>query len=237
MLWVGSKPIDVYLSHRTLRLVENDEIICQRDSNETHGALSLVEHLQSWRQSTNKKMNIWLSGSLCRPTLVYCPKGLNDANEFSALAEAAMRQQHGTDENLLVWTGQVTPERDNLVAAIPAWLPNALASVRLKTLSPWWSMAFNQVQSEDRPTVLSVEDDEAVTLLASQDNHFQLASTITPLSTGSATRSALSRLLFSAGIEPTAILQLKLDFETKADVSLAAQAVRLPLARWTSVST
>jgi hypothetical protein len=238
-LWVGSKPHDVYIGTRAFAACRGDEVLA---AETVDGVDASLEALTAWlKDAAPKRMNLWLSGTLCRPMLLKPVEGLKTHAEWLRVAESMVALQTGLAEPCEVWVERRAPGAAPMAAAISKAMLARLLEVagrstsrcRVVRIGPWWAEPLRASLGASRaPKALAVRDCDSLTLLTGQAQEFESVALYAPVSDEAAAQSALSRALMNVDCAPGEELVARLAVAQPGPGNAAAYCALARLTEW-----
>jgi hypothetical protein len=174
------------------------------------------------------KVSVWLSGHWARPFLLERIDGLRGATERMAVAQARAAELTGLAGPVRCWLEVGAQAGPTLAVAADAGVIDAVVgsararSVPLRGLRPWWAATLNaalqgspasSAGSDPAARAVAIEDDDSITVLASEPNGWRWAETMRLAAADAQRESTLRRKLFNAGgIAREALVEWGADF-------------------------
>jgi hypothetical protein len=206
--WAGSKTCDVYIGTRGFAACHDAEVLRVQSVNGTEHALAtLAEWLD--QAASFERLNVWLSGGLCRPVYLKPVHGVRTQSDWKRIAQSTVVSQAGLAEPCEVWVERRSiHSAGRMAAAVPqALLRRVLETAgkpatrrRIARIAPWWSEALrlNSLSpSAASFPVLAVQDCDSIAMFVGQGNEFVSATSYTPMTDDETARATLARALMS----------------------------------------
>lgn len=219
MWWVGSRPHEVYLGTRGFAVCKGDgEPVWQ----ETDSLRAGLDTFAAWlgQVEPKSKLRLWLSGGLCRPFVMQAVPGVSGDAEWQRVAAAIAPAQTGLAGACEVWlskSGQRGAARvavaveQQVLQRLQALVEGAGGGHRLVSTRPWWSELLRVALLRDATLpALSVQDCDALTVLAGDGEGFDTATTLTPIADRESADAALARWLLTAEVAADRMLRAQL---------------------------
>jgi hypothetical protein len=231
--WAGSKVHDLYLGTRRLAVCQGMQNLLMQGTADLDASFST---LAGWLADTRTalRLRVWLSGGLCRPFLLPAVAGLSRGEELSRAAGAMASERCGLPGPCRVWRAsspRPSPEAGEVAVAVQEALLQRLEEAvyqagrkhRIMSLRPWWSDLLRQaLQRDPALPMLAVRDCDALTLLAGTGNHFDMATTFSPVIDDDAAQAALARATLTASVAAEAVLRATLRLQPPGSATQAA---------------
>ncbi len=193
-MWLaGSERMDIFLGTSVLGMCSLDKPARWFDvSNPIEGWDRVQQEIDSMRgkRKTRVRVRVWLSGSLARPFMLPVMPGLTRAQDAHKVAQTMCAEATGLTGSCRVWLDAWVKEQECLAVAMEQSLVDAIeasadnkgkgkAKFVLEGLRPWWSEVLRaSLHLEDRslrPSLLAIDDGEALTVLGGGEQGFTTA--------------------------------------------------------------
>lgn len=144
MLWAGSKKLDIYLGTRRVIAAEGEHVL---SNVSVDGLEAAVDALQTLLLSQTRplRLDIRLSGALCRPFRLPALNGRQSREDIVALAQVIAEESTGLPGPYELWleSGAKQPvcvvmHRD-VLQAVQGRMFGSRNKIRLTALRPWWA--------------------------------------------------------------------------------------------------
>jgi hypothetical protein len=156
-----------------------------------------------------RNLNLWLSGALARPFIAGPLIGLRRWQEVQTILAAMAPEATGLTGPCAVWVAGPVHREACLVVAVPQPLLDDLHrqarvhALRLRSVRPWWSAAFNAARAQMPAAPLWVLDDgEALTCVPSHARAGAYTGTQWPAPDADQRAGWLARLMAGRGLAP-----------------------------------
>jgi hypothetical protein len=208
---------DVYLSTHEVAMVVAEQSLWHQDVADCEeGLAALVQQLIDL--GAPRKINFWLSASLCRPVKIASVTGILSYQERRLLAESTAIAGSGLTAPCRVWLNNaVATETGPAVVveeAVLTSIKKASSSVGARAVSirPWWARALDAALAAN-PVLssLGIWEAKTLTVLTGSGDAFSSAQTFTQVGSVELASAAFSRALISAMVAPDDALVLQLD--------------------------
>lgn len=153
-------------------------------------------------QPRPRSLHLWLSGAYARPFVAGPLAGLRHWHEAQTVLAAMAPDATGLEGPCAVWTAGPVHREATVVVAVPLALLHSLhqqakaQSLRLRSVRPWWSAAFNAGLVATPEAQLHVLDDgEALTSLHEQGGLCRHAATQWPAPDAAQRTGWMARLM------------------------------------------
>ncbi|KQV95046.1 hypothetical protein ASC91_25810 [Pelomonas sp. Root1237] len=153
-----------------MRLAQGETLVYAATATDPEDAIrGLADAITLLPRGT--RLQVFVSGAICRPFLIPAVEGARDAMDWAAIAATLVEGATGLPSDSLVWMddGQSSPRF--AVAMHPTWqghMQRACGSM-VENLKPWWVLAVDQVRSSgDSRHGLAVFDSDALVLLVAE---------------------------------------------------------------------
>jgi hypothetical protein len=203
--WVGTL-LDVYLGTRGVA-------ICRDTTREWSAVCNDVDDgirkLRARLEESGGRLRIrlWLSGGLCRPFLVPVIGGVRNVAEALRIAEAMAENATGLQGPCKVWVEAGQPSASRVAVALSATVLSAGLGLstghrcRVVSVRPWWSEVLRSAMRRNpRPTAISVQDCDSVTIFIGESGSFDVASTVAPVHDAESAQTAFVRAAVSSNV-------------------------------------
>jgi hypothetical protein len=136
------------------------------------GADPVATLLQHAKEAQLPTLNVWLSAAFARPFMAGPLAGLRRWSEVQAVLAAMADEATGLQGPCTVWAAGPVHRHAGLAVAVPAALLDHLhqqaqaQGLRVQSVRPWWSVAFNAaLLHAPQARLVVVDDGEALTSL------------------------------------------------------------------------
>lgn len=153
-------------------------------------------------QPRPRNLHVWLSGALARPFMAGPLAGLRRWDEAQTVLAAMAPDATGLTGPCAVWVAGPVHREACVVVAVPMALLDSLhqqarsQALRLRSIRPWWSAAFNAGLAQAPAAQLLVLDDgEALTSLQGQGGTCSHAATQWPAPDAAQRAGWMARLM------------------------------------------
>lgn len=160
-------------------------------------------------QPRPRSLNLWLSGAFARPFVAGPLAGVRRWHEVQTVLAAMAPEATGLAGPCTVWIAGPVHRQAGLVVAVPRALLDDLdrqakaQALRLRSIRPWWSAAFNAGLAQVPGAQLRVLDDgEALTSLQGQGGISTHAATQWPAPDAGQRTGWLARLMAGRNLAP-----------------------------------
>lgn len=240
MWWAGSKPCDVYVGTRAFAACHGPDILATETADGIEASLDTLRHWLA--ESAPKRLNLWLSGGLCRPMLMAPVDGLKTRAEWLRVAESMVPAHTGLVEPCDVWLenrGRTTGRR--VAAAVPKALLASLQDTmqrmksrpRIARIAPWWCEPLRGAAGGASPTkALAVRDCDSLTLLTGQAQAWASVALYAPVLDDAAAQSTLYRALMNVDAAPGEALVARLRVGGSVNQGERVACALGPLVEW-----
>lgn len=133
-------------------------------------------------RKTIVRAKVWLSGSLARPFMLPAMPGITRVHDALKVAQAMCAEATGLAGPCRVWLDDWTRELECLAVAVEQSVVDAVEAgagqgkFTLESLRPWWSDALGaSLALAERPSLLAIDDGEALTILGGRKGCFTTA--------------------------------------------------------------
>lgn len=154
------------------------------------GADPVATLLQHAREAQLPTLNVWLSAAFARPFMAGPLAGLRRWSEVQAVLAATADEATGLQGPCTVWAAGPVHRHAGLAVAVPAALLDHLhqqaqaQGLRVQSVRPWWSAAFNAaLLHAPQARLVVVDDGEALTSLQAAAGAEAAASPVAAAST------------------------------------------------------
>lgn len=245
MWWAGNKACDVYLGTRAFAACQGEAVLEVQVVESLHAALEAWSAWLLQAQAGASRLNIWLSGSLCRPMLLGPAEGLKTQADWQRVAAAMVPGQTGIAEPCEVWVESRAGAQGRMAAAMPSALLRELLDraagggkkTRLARIAPWWAEALRVSRLGDpAPAALATRDCDSLALLMGQGSEFDAATMYAPMVDEEAVQSTLARALMSNDVPQAEVRVARLRFGAPAAPAQGADPATGALAGLTAWS-
>jgi hypothetical protein len=229
--WVGGKPVDLYVGSRRVLVPDDTGQARVIETGSFDESLQVLER-DLRMPSQRGRVQVWLSGGLCRPFVVPAVPGAKALAERLKIAQALATVDTGLIEPQ-VWL-EDRASRDGCVAScverlvlqrITTVIKVKVRQARILRIAPWWAEVLRFVRRERRATrALVVHDCDAATVLASTQGEFAVATALSPIVDVQAADDAAARLLLPLDIDPADVARVRLDTVPQGSGRLALGA-------------
>jgi hypothetical protein len=235
-------PCDVYLGTRAFAACRGQNVLAAQ------ATASLEESIDRWagwlgEEAAPRRLNLWLSGSLCRPMLLQPVQGLKTADEWQRVAQAIVASHTGLTAPCEVWVERRRGPQARMAAAVERTVLQRLLDTmqhanrgraRATRIAPWWvePLRASVAAAQKAPKALAVRDCDSLVVLAGQGSEFESAALYTPLLDDTAAQSTLARAWLSAGVDPSAAQVARLNLAERPAAVQAPEAALASLTEW-----
>jgi hypothetical protein len=160
-------------------------------------------------QPRPRSLALWLSGAFARPFIAGPLAGMRRWHEAHTVLAAMAPDATGLAGPCAVWSAGPVHREASLVVAVPQALLDDLhrqartQALRLRSVRPWWSAAFNAGLAQVPAAQLLVLDDgEALTSLQGHGGNGSLAATQWPAPDERQRTGWLARLMAGRNVAP-----------------------------------
>lgn len=154
-------------------------------------------------------LNLWLSGAFARPFIAGPLAGVRHWHEVQTVLAAMAPEATGLAGPCAVWAAGPAHREASLVVAVPLALLDSLhqqakvQALRLRSVRPWWSAAFNAgLAQAPAAQLLVIDDGEALTSLQNQGSASTHAATQWPAPDAGQRTGWLARLMAGRNLAP-----------------------------------
>jgi hypothetical protein len=177
--------MDVFLGRSVLGVYQLDKPARWFDvSNAFEGWDRAKQEIESMggKHTAKVRTRVWLSGSVARPFLLPILPGLTRAHDALKVAQTMCAEATGLAGPCRLWLDDWVKDQACLAVAMEQSVVDAIeasagkAKFVLEGLRPWWSEALraslNLVDRSLRPSLLAIDDGEALTVLGGSKQGF-----------------------------------------------------------------
>jgi hypothetical protein len=182
--WASRASVDVYLGSRLTAVALAGSPIAHQPVDGLSAALNAAIHLMG-SETQPRRLNLWLSGGLCRPFLLPERSALKSPTEVRELAMGVAPQRTGLASECEVWLDDKNP-LSPVVAVERAVLEEIKRTFathwRRAAVRPWWSNVHRMAIAEVAGIVaFGLQDCDSVTVLTGRGEEFTWAGVSSPV--------------------------------------------------------
>lgn len=175
--------------------------------------IATLLHQAAQSQPRPRTLHLWLSGAYARPFVAGPLAGLRHWHEAQTVLAAMAPDATGLEGPCAVWAAGPVHREPNVVVAVPLALLHGLhqqakaQSLRLRSVRPWWSAAFNaSLVAAPEAQLWVLDDGEALTSLQGQGGTCRHAATQWPAPDAAQRTGWMARLMAgrNLGVQHTA---------------------------------
>ncbi len=185
MLLAGSERLDIFLGISVLGVCPPGKPARWFDvANALDGwnRAQVEVDLVRGERKTRVRARVWLSGSLARPFMLPVLPGLTRGQDAIKVAQTMCAEATGLAGPCRVWLDDWVKNQDCLAVAMEQSLVDAIEAgagqgqIVLDGLQPWWSEVLRaSLNLAERPSLLAIDDGEALTVLGGSMEGFTTA--------------------------------------------------------------